>query len=155
MKHSIVVMAMIKYPTQLCVHLLDKDADWDKREPEEKLANIVKAGHYVQLSPILEIEYEPRKAEDTVAESLTGLDEQERVLRERFQEELEPLNRRRRELRQLTFQSAPGQEFIPSNVGGDQPARSTEDAMDVLGEEVIVASCDLSRSNSPDDDIPF
>ena len=114
MKLSIVVLRHVKYDG-LSVHILTATETWDTKDPATKLENTLKSGYYVQLSPIIEIEFPERGEDLVVPEILAGLDIQEANERRELEDRIEPIRRRRRELQQLTFQSAPGQEFIPAD----------------------------------------
>jgi len=121
MKLSIVVLRHVKYDG-LSVHILTATETWDTKDPATKLENTLKSGYYVQLSPIMEIEFPERSENEVIPEILAGLDIQEANERRELEDRIEPIRRRRRELQQLTFQSAPGQEFIPADRASSIPS---------------------------------
>lgn len=122
MKRSIIWLRHTRYkgmpPTLFDV---TPEAGWGHKTAEERLENLIADGDLIPCSPLIELDVEFTREEDQVAEILRGLDRVESVKRAQFEREyIEPLQKRRAQLRQIIHQTEV--EVIEKGRGGDLDA---------------------------------
>lgn len=105
-------------------HVLDMEAqDWETTTLEERIEGHKANGYFVILSPPVEVDFPEIPADTVVEETLAALNVAERRILVDKERELEPIRRRRNELRQVTFQGASdGESFVPKEDPLDTPA---------------------------------
>lgn len=107
MKRSIIWLRHTRYKGMApALWDVTPEAGWGHKTAEERVESLIADGDLIPCSPIIELDVDFIPEEDQVAEILRGLDKVEAAKRAQFEREyIEPLQKRRAQLRQITHQT--------------------------------------------------